>query len=409
VSNGTRPDVTLISPYPSPDRASTSGVAWYSQNLARALSDEGASVTVLAPGAKDSNSFDLDGNVRVRRCFARGARGIFAAAGEAVRTGAPVTHVQHEAFLYGGPHATAGVIGGLARLRAAGVGPVVTMHQVVTPSRVDASFTRLHQIAIPAPMARAGLAALQASIVRVARRLIVHEPSFSIAVPGSVVVPLAVGSPGKSVQPATPRDQRDVASILRRDHGIANEDFLVLCFGFVAPYKGIEIALAAADQAGPKVRLVVAGAEHPRLSGKRYLESLMRRYDGVAVFTGYVPDSQVGAWFSASDSVLLAYPEVFSSSGVLALAVEHQVPALLSPSLAAVVGFPTELSVPIEPGPLAERLAELALRGPDLESLADHTRRLGQDRSWPQVAKRHLEIYKEVTVANRAASLHGRA
>ena len=53
----TRPDVSLIAPYPQLDgnhHAGTSGVASYTANLARALRDDGADVHVVAP-------FDDDG------------------------------------------------------------------------------------------------------------------------------------------------------------------------------------------------------------------------------------------------------------------------------------------------------------------------------------------------------------
>ncbi|MBV9660855.1 MAG: hypothetical protein JO337_06835 [Acidimicrobiales bacterium] len=401
-----RPDIALITPYPSPHGPSTSGVAWYAQHLARSLTDQGAHVAVIAP-ANDRPSFELDGKVPIIRTFGKGPRGLMRAAGVALRTGAPVSHLQHEAFLFGGPGATPGLLGGLARLRRAGAGPVVTMHQVVAPGEVDDSFVRLHHLAIPTPIARAGLVTLQGSIRRIASRTIVHEEAFAAEMPGAVVVPMAAR--GWDGRPSSRERQQhfDLPS-LRQEHDIAKSDFLVLCFGFVAPYKGIEAALAAAELAGPTVRVVVAGAEHPRLAGTGYLDGLIRRYGHVARFTGYVPDDHVGAWFEAADAALLAYPQVFSSSAVLALAAEHGVPALLSPPLARVAGFPAEVAAPLEPRLLAERFDHLARRGPDLTCLEDRTRRLGEGRSWPNVARRHLEIYEEVTLGQRGSSLHGR-
>ena len=399
-----RPDVALIAPYPRPGAPSGSGVAWYSQNLARALTDEGASVTVLAPTEDAARSSELDGRVRVRRCFARRPAGLLKASGEALRSGAPVTHVQHETFLFGGPEAVPGLIGGLAMLRRGGAGPVVTMHQVVSPAKIDRSFTELHRVPIPAPLARVGMSTLQGSISRIARRTIVHESAFASTVRGSVVLPLGTNrataqSNGRdnSVPSGSPAD-------VRAANGIRAQDFLVLCFGFVAPYKGLETALTAAEIAGPPVRLVVAGAEHPRLCGQGYLDGLERRFGATTTFTGYVPEEDVSGWFRAADVVLLAYPSAFSSSGVLALAVEHGVPALLSPALAEVVGLPRRAATSLEPSLLAERLTVLARRGTEIAELARWTGGLSEGRSWPQVAKRHLEIYEEVTNAQRSAS-----
>jgi len=402
-------DVALVTPYPVRAGRSHSGVAWYSQSLAHALSDAGLSVTVLAPVTGGNASAETDGAVRVRRCFARGPRALLDAASAAVATGAPVSHVQHEAFLYGGPAAMPGLVGGLARLRRAGSGPVVTMHQVVDPSRVDKTFTRLHRVNIPAPIARAGLATLQRTIAGLASRIIVHDESFRASIPGSVVLPIGSARPSGARPVVDDSRVPARARELRVSHGASDSALLVLCFGFVAPYKGIEIALEAAGLAGPAVRLVIAGGEHPRLSGQGYLEALKGRYARSAAFAGYVSDDDVAAWFAAADAVLLPYPQAFSSSGVLALAVEHDVPALLSPSLGAVSGVPAHRCIPLDPGALADRLKGFAASRSDLVPFAELTRKLGVGRSWDEVAARHMDVYEEVTNSKRSAAPNRRA
>lgn len=380
-------DVTLISPYPSPGSEIESGVASYARSLAHALSGAGAKVTVVAPG----QGSEQDGAVSVRRCFSRGPRGLSVAAGAALGTGAPVVHVQHEAFLYGGPDAAPALLLALAKLRRAGRGPVVTMHQVVAPASVDRSFTRMHRVGVPPSVARVSLAALQGTIARLASRVIVHEQAFTRVVPRSVVVPLGTGARGRP----DGRERHD-GDRIRGNWAPDRDSLMVLCFGFVAPYKGLEVALEAARLAGPEVRLVVAGGEHPRLAGQGYMDGLRSRYGDVAGFTGYVSDPEVPGWFLAADAVLLAYPQAFSSSGVLGVAVEHGTAALLSPSLASMAGFPPDLAVPMDAPGLAARLVELARDRARLADLANRTRSLGEGRSWPQVAERHLDLYEEV-------------
>lgn len=391
--------VALISPYPEPGQPSTTGVAWYTQGLARALAGTGAEVTVVAPGPAGTDRVESDGPVRVQRCFSRGRAGLLRAARAATASGAQVTHVQHEAFLYGGPETVPALLVALGRLRGNERGPVVTMHQVVAPASVDRSFTGMHRVAIPPAVARAGLATMQKSISRLASRVIVHEDAFRRVVPGSVVMPLGANRP--ELLPASRKDQRTAE--LRARAGAPPGSLLVLGFGFVAPYKGLEPALEAARLAGERIRLVVAGTEHPRLVGQGYLHQLEERYRDVAYFTGYVDDGDVDAWFGASDAVLLNYPRPFSSSGVLAQAAHHGVPALLSAELAAVVGFPAESALPAEPDRMAKWLVELAGDPGRRDELRRRTGELGTGRSWPEVAERHLEIYEEVIDAQRAS------
>lgn len=397
------PDVTLVSPYPPRGGEGRSGVAWYTRALAGALSAEGARVAVVAPcdagaGLADRPGLEMDGDVQIDRCFRRGPAGLARAVTAALHHRSPVVHVQHETFLYGGPGSVPGVLYGLGRLRRAGCGPVVTMHQVVEPSTVDAAFTDMHRVAVPPVVARAGLATVQASVARLASRVVVHEDAFRKVLPDSVVFPLG-GDQVAAVDPA----QAARATELRAAAGAGPDTMLVLAFGFVAPYKGIEAALEAARRAGPAVRLVVAGAEHPRLRGRGYLDGLRARYGDVAAFAGYVPDEDVTPWYRAADAALLAYPKPFSSSGVLAHAVNHGVPALVSPLMAEVIGFPPEATVPVEPAALAHRLDQLAADRSQLAGLAERTSALQPGRSWPEVARRHLDLYEEVTGAQRAS------
>lgn len=399
-----RPDVALISPYPPAGRrhAGRSGVASYAGNLARALGERGLRVTVVAPTEPDLPAGrESDGPVTVERRFDRGPRAVPAAARAALATGAPVVHMQHELFLYGGVAAMPGLLPGLGMLRAAGVGPVVTMHHAVDPAGIDAEFARMHQVRAPRAAVRLGLGGVQATIGRLARRVIVHEPAFARVVRAATVVP-------HGVEAIAPAAGAPGASSPDGDGAGESEDDLrltLLCFGFLAPYKGLELALEAAALASDRVRLLVVGGEHPRFAeaGAPYGEHLRARWPGVGEFAGYVPDEELPQWFALSDLALFLYRRPFATSGAMALAVAHGLPALLSPTLADVVGGPPELVAPTEAPALAERLRALAADRAALAPLRSHSAALTRDRSWDTVARRHAEIYGEVSHAERSA------
>ncbi|HEX6460649.1 MAG TPA: glycosyltransferase [Thermoleophilaceae bacterium] len=383
-----RPDVALITPYPplGQRHAGHSGVTSYAGNLAHALAAEGASVTVVAPDEPGEPPVAQDGPVRVERRFRRGAGALPVAGRAAKQTKAPVVHLQHELFLYGGPSSIPGLMAALAGRRRDGTAQVVTMHQVVESSTIDRSFTQLHRVQAPAVLARAGLATVQQAIRRLSSRVIVHEPSFAEMVGNAVVVP-------HGVETAAPVDREHARAELGLDHRLT-----VLCFGFLAPYKGLETALEAAELAGDRVRLVIAGGEHPRLaaSGDSYADELRDRYGATATFTGRVPEEQVATWFSAADIALFPYPRPFSSSGSLALALAHRTPFLVSPQLGQTIGAPESITVPLDPPVLANRLKELAGAPARLEGLRESCAGFGSGRSWSDVARRHLELYEEV-------------
>ncbi|HEX4751679.1 MAG TPA: glycosyltransferase family 4 protein [Solirubrobacterales bacterium] len=390
-----RPDVTLISPYPPAGRrhAGRSGVASYAGNLAHALSDRDLRVTVVAPTEPDLPAGrESDGPVTVERRFRRGAQAVPAAARAALATGAPVVHMQHELFLYGGVAAMPGLLPGLGMLRAAGVGPVVTMHHAIDPALVDAEFTRMHQVRAPRAAVRLGLSGVQTTIGRLARRVIVHEPAFAALIRDATVVPHGV---------------EGIATAAPEGAGESEDDrrLTLLCFGFLAPYKGLELAIEAAALAPDQVRLLIVGGEHPRFAeaGAPYGDQLRERWPGIGEFAGYVPDAELPSWFARADLALFLYRRPFATSGAMALTVAHGLPALLSPTLADLAGAPPELVAPTAAPQLAERLRELAADRAALEPLRRYSADLTRDRSWATVAGRHAEIYGEVSRAERSA------
>ena len=145
------PDVALITPFPAPGErhGGWTGVASYAANLAGALGDAGARVTVVAPQEEGLPSLVRDGDLEVRRAWRRGVAALPAATAAARATGAAAVHLQHELFLYGGPSAVPGIVPALASVRAARRRAIVTMHHVVAPSGVDRDFTRTHHVRAP--------------------------------------------------------------------------------------------------------------------------------------------------------------------------------------------------------------------------------------------------------------------
>jgi glycosyltransferase involved in cell wall biosynthesis len=389
-------DVALVSPYPSVTTPSPmpSGVAGYTERLVAALCGEGMRVHVLAPTLDGEPALtSLDG-VTVQRCYRRGVTALPMAALAARRCGAPVVHVQFETFLYGGPTSIPGVAPALAGLRRRRSRPVVTLHQVVDPAKVDSAFTALHRVRVPPAVARIGLSAVQHSVPALAAATVVHEQPFADVVPGAVVVPHGVDSV------ATPSSGR--VRQAKQELGLRTDRLSVLCFGFLAPYKGLEVALQAAALA-PEVELVVAGGSHPRLAQPDgYAEDLRRRYGANARFTGYVPDGEVRTLFEAADLLLLPYPTAFATSGPLALALGFGTPVLCSEALGNCVGAPPILQTSLRPAALAERLRELAREPARREELARATRSLMVGRRWDAVARRHIALYEEVTHAHRS-------
>jgi glycosyltransferase involved in cell wall biosynthesis len=94
----------------------------------------------------------------------------------------------------------------------------------------------------------------------------------------------------------------------------------LLFFSSMAPYKGLEVLLSAylsLLSRFPKLRLTIAGAEHPRFPG--YLETMRREHASIpgVRWLGQVPENQIRPLFARAQVVILPYLASTGSSSVL--------------------------------------------------------------------------------------------
>ncbi len=180
---------------------------------------------------------------------------------------------------------------------------------------------------------------------------------------------------------------------------------VVLFFGLLRPYKGVDVLLEA-------WRGVPAGAElwivgRPRMDIAPLLASAPA---GVRFISRYVPDAELAAYFSRADVVALPYSrtERFDQSGVLATALAFAKPVVLSD----VGGFgevaATGAGVLVEPGDVGSLAAALGrLLGDEAARarLAQAAREAAAGPySWDEAARRTLDVYRGLTAARDGAA-----
>jgi glycosyltransferase involved in cell wall biosynthesis len=119
----------------------------------------------------------------------------------------------------------------------------------------------------------------------------------------------------------------------KRQLGISGGDRILLFFGNIAPYKGLEYLIAAFTEVvrkDPNYRLIIVGK--PKGSEGYWKQihhgiarSAMR--DRVIERIEYIPDEETELFFKAADVLILPYTRVFQS-GVLFLAYSFGLPAI---------------------------------------------------------------------------------
>jgi len=118
----------------------------------------------------------------------------------------------------------------------------------------------------------------------------------------------------------------------RRLLKIAEEDKVVLFFGFIRQYKGLDILLEALANSKVRdlgVKLLLAGEFYG--DPAPYLE-LIKKYkleEFIFMHTDFIPNQEVGRYFSAADCVVLPYRSA-TQSGITQVAYHFDLPMIVS-------------------------------------------------------------------------------
>jgi glycosyltransferase involved in cell wall biosynthesis len=176
---------------------------------------------------------------------------------------------------------------------------------------------------------------------------------------------------------------------------------VVLFFGLIRPYKGLDVLLEAWDRVvrsgdAKGAELWIAGMPRMPMGA---LHRAAQAAGAVRWVERFVSDAEAAALLARADLVVLPYREI-EQSGVLYSALGLGRPLLLS----AVGGFPevaaqgaAALVPPGDPSALAQELVRLLSDDAERDRLGLGAARVARDRySWETVAAAHEELYRSL-------------
>jgi D-inositol-3-phosphate glycosyltransferase len=243
---------------------------------------------------------------------------------------------------------------------------------------------------------------------RLVDHLFVHTPQmkqelqadFGIADSKISVIPFGINS--------TVPDTALTGMQARQRLGLAESDKVVLFFGNIATYKGLEYlveAMAVVADRLPECRLIIAGCPKGSESYWAAIEeriSLLQLSSRVVQRIEYVPDADTEVYFKAADLLVLPYTQVFQS-GVLFLGYNFGLPVIASDVgslkediIEGETGFVFRPRDPVALAEAIERFFDSAL----YTALADRRqaiRRFAAERySWTTVGATTREVYRSL-------------
>ena len=114
--------------------------------------------------------------------------------------------------------------------------------------------------------------------------------------------------------------------------GLNSEDNVVLFFGYIREYKGLDLLLEALPRAvarDTRLRLVIAGAPHTEALKARYMAMIEQSgvSDRILFHAHFIDSEQVSVYFNAADLVVLPYKNIYHS-GIIHLAYSYGKPVV---------------------------------------------------------------------------------
>ena len=195
----------------------------------------------------------------------------------------------------------------------------------------------------------------------------------------------------------------------RRSLGIKQDEKVMLFFGRIKPYKGLEFMVAAfqkvAQQGGAYRLIIVGGAEKDLQVYLSDIQDTIARDPScrqIIQRTEFVPDEETELYFKAADVLVLPYTQVFQS-GVLFLAYSFGLPVIAADVGSfrddIIVGKTGYLCAPCNAAALAGAIA--AYFDSDLFRSLDRRRQEIRDyacarNSWKIVSDKTCEVYAQL-------------
>jgi beta-1,4-mannosyltransferase len=170
-------------------------------------------------------------------------------------------------------------------------------------------------------------------------------------------------------------------------------EFVILFFGIMSQYKGIEDLINAFNDAGlPNTRLVIVGrCEDPAL--KQVLKKAANN-PMIDIYQKFVADKDVSRYFRAADIVCLPFRKITTSSSVM-LAMSFGKP-IIAPRLGALNDLPDNVGYLYDPTATNVVEANLILAATDradLEQLGKNAKAYSDSLSWDSIAEKTYEVY----------------
>ncbi len=240
-----------------------------------------------------------------------------------------------------------------------------------------------------------------AIVLRMADHLIVHseenkrqlQQSFGIDGEKVSVIPIGVYD--------VYQDEELSQEEARHRLDFSSSERVILIFGHIRKYKGVDVllrAFAQARQQVPNARLLIAGKNWVPWEPYQEIIDGLGLGGAIVAHLDYISSSKVKEYFTAADVVVLPYLEFAAQSGPGNIALAFGKPLVVTDvgGLPELVKDVRQVVPPGDVEALAQALIELLGDESRLEQAGHDSRALAEEYSWSHVAEKTIEVYRQL-------------
>jgi glycosyltransferase involved in cell wall biosynthesis len=321
--------LVVISSYPEKGfihGRKTVGVASYTKNTLLALKRTNKNLKIVVLGEiLDRPEQYLEEGIQIKRIWRRSKFiDIFKIPFAVQKEKSDKVVVAFEAYMFGGFLKLFFFLLTLLIMKLSGKKIYIILHQIIEDFRL------IEKNKLKARLLNILKTIFYQVLIGISHKTIVFEERFK----------KALGDKKKIITiPHAVEKMRAVSQVeARKRLGFKLEDFYVLYFGFLSPYKGANLLVELWNK-NKEERLILAGGGNPNhMKDKKYarfVKNTLKKARTLDILTpGFIPEKEIPLYFSAVDLFILPYQVFMSSSGPLSMAFGFEKPVLLSRQLA---------------------------------------------------------------------------
>lgn len=210
---------------------------------------------------------------------------------------------------------------------------LITIHGVISLKIIDANFTKVNNLPLPPFLVKMFFSFFYKTAGSIADRFIVTEEKFKNVLINEYHYkkPIDVINIGVEQKKVT-----ITKAEARKELKINQNKKVVLYFGFLAGYKGLDLLVDAFSSLKGDYVLIIAGGKPARVEkDKKYslwFDKLQEKCnnDTRITMTGFLSDDRIESYFVASDLCVLPYLMPLGASGPMTHAIAYGIPFIAS-------------------------------------------------------------------------------